>query len=201
MKVYYTLISVLFLSTLLTSCHKDKEVETSSNNPATTPLPVIFTANMNFVDEGSSVTMNGVSDYNTSSYTLATAGYILHDSLLTLTFKDESTHLEFVLNLLLNGADIQPGTYSFSGSTNDYTLAMSLENTQNDLTYTFSNWLTNAQYQGQVIVPNGTLTITSVTQTTISATLNADLYKDNTVEMTHKMTISNGSMNCDIIRL
>ena len=206
MKSFYTLVSILALSLVFISCEK----EVDSNNPTTptptpTVLPVVFTANMNFMDEGTSATMNGVSAYPiVLGYTSETSGYIGQDSVLNLTFTDEVSQIDFDFSLVINGGNIQPGTYSFTNPTTDYELSMYLTNSQSGKVYTYMNAYNDpgTQYNGQPITPNGTITITSVNQTTISGTLNAELYYTS-IDVTnnsHKLIISNGAFNCDIIR-
>ena len=171
MKIYHTLILLLVFSMLFTSCKKEVD-STSPTTVTPTPatLPVVFTANVNFMDEGTSATMNGVSDYPIYlGYTVETSGYIGQDSTLYLSFIDEVTHIDFDFTLSNNGGIIQPGTYSFTNPTTDYDLSMNLTNNQSNKLYTYMNAYNNpgTQYNGQPITPNGTITITNVSQTSI----------------------------------
>jgi hypothetical protein len=207
MKTHYFIISFLALITLSASCKKEVDSQNPPNS-SSAPLPVVFTANVNFIDENNSVTMNGVPDYdypNNPGYTVETAGDITQDSILRLFFIDEVSQTTFVVSLAERGGDvIQPGTYSFANPTSDYHFAMQLENIQSDKLYTYMNAFNSSgeQYSGQPIIPNGTLTISSVNQTSISGTINAELYYsvNGLTNYTHKVTISNGSFSCGVLR-
>lgn len=205
MKTSYIFILFLVLSTLFTSCKKEIEPETT---PTSTDenRPVVFTANVNFVDEGAAITMNGVSDYPTyASPTPETAGDISQDSILRLYFEDKSTNTVFTLLLSENGGDIiQPGTYSLTSSGAEYLLSMQIENKQSDILYSYMNSLNGLgfEYNGQPVTSSGVITITSFEQNSISGTINAELYyhQSSFLEKTHKAIITNGSFNCDIVR-
>ena len=205
MKRIYTLISFLALTLIITSCKKEVDSENPTSTTTTT-FPVVFTSNINLIDEGASFTMNGVSNHSSAtSLTPTIAGEILFDSLLRLNFVDEITQKEFTLTLSELGGDIiQPGTYSFANPLSDYQLSMALENTQNGYLYMYANSFNNQglTYDGQPVVPNGAITISSVSQTAISGTISGELYysSNGSANQEYKAIITNGSFTCDIVR-